>query len=91
MQHDERTLPRWAQRRLRSLRLRVDALQSLRTAHSVLQDRDWFTLPGPMDQDDAGPRQLWLLNKDHPFPVCSLSRGDVLLVGRVQHHPKEEG
>jgi hypothetical protein len=86
--HDEASLPKWAQQRLAALRTVVDdrdaELKTLRQAHALLTEgaRSWFTLPGPSAPDEK-PIHLWLLNHDHPFPVCDLGKGDVLLVGRA--------
>ncbi|MDW9481731.1 hypothetical protein GOB57_24085 [Sinorhizobium meliloti] len=80
---DEAKLPKWARDRLQGVRDEVDRLRSLESAHAVLDAREWFTLAGPHDASDA-PRTLWLLDKNSPFPVCSLAHGDALLVGRAK-------
>lgn len=90
MTHDESKLPKWAQDRLESLR--EDArhlagrLDNLQSAHSVLMNRNWFTVPGP-PSDAAYPNdiyRLWYLKPDGAHPACSLGKGDVVLVGRME-------
>lgn len=82
--HDERALPKWAQNRLaeaRSLAARAqDDLTRLQQAHALLSSHEWFTLP---NRRQDGIMKLWILCPDHPFPVCSLSPEDILLVGRA--------
>lgn len=88
-QHDESTLPRWAQHRLEEARREVEEarreVEQLRAAHAVLLNRRWFTIQGPPERgatDWPDVYHLWFLDRDHPFPACQLGRGDVLLVGR---------
>lgn len=83
-QHDEHTLPKWAQTKLaeaRTLAARAQAdLARLQQAHVLLSSHEWFTVP---NRRQDGIMKLWMLYPDHPFPVCSLSPGDILLVGRA--------
>ena len=82
MPHDESTLPKWAQRELAALRARIKELRGVEAAHAVLIGREWFTLQGPDYTTPDEVRHLWFLNREQPFPACSLAYGDILLVGR---------
>lgn len=78
--HDEKKLPKWAQKRLDDLRYQIKMLQSLKKAHNVLNDKEWFTIPWK----EKEPMNLYILFKNQPLTVCSLSPGDTLLVGRAK-------
>ncbi len=86
MNHSEDRLPKWIQEELSELRGRITTLENelnnVKEAHVVLFDRKWFAIQGPSFADKDDIRKLWFLDKEHPFPVCSLGKGDVLLVGR---------
>jgi len=87
-EHDESKLPLWAQERLAEARRNLERvngeLERVRSAHALLQDgKTWFTLPGPSFASDKEYVRLWRLEADDAMPVCSLGRGDVLLVGRA--------
>lgn len=89
---NERKLPVWAQELIERLRddlgkKDAEAL-GLRAAHAVLGGREWFTISGPTFDTEHETRRLWFLDREHPFPACSLGKGDVLLVGRAKN---EEG
>lgn len=75
-------LPKWAQEYIQHLKAEVEIRNSLVKAHAVLcdEDRDWFTIRN-LEMDDS-VMHLWILNKDKPFPVCDLTRKDILIVGR---------
>lgn len=83
--HDITRLPKWAQRQMAALEQRAkraeDECARMEQAHAVLHDRQWFVINGQTPQERF-PRKLWFLDQDHPLPVCSLSEGDVMLVGR---------
>ena len=86
----EKKLPLWAQKKLEDMRARIHDLERMREAHSVLHDREWFTIrgPGPFD-DDKEVRKLFFLYSDQAHPVCSLYKNDILLVGRsLERHPE---
>ena len=89
--HNESTLPLWAQRELELLRRDLaDTMRQLEhaaKANCVLQTKGWFTIHGPKLARDPDVYHLWLLDCDRPMAVCSLGRGDVLLVGRA---PKDD-
>lgn len=94
-EHNEATLPKWAQRRLAEERLKSsdlrDELDRTKAASAVLHEREWFTLPGPT-QNDEWPKdviRLFVLSRNNAHPVCSLGRGDILLVGRSRMKEKE--
>ena len=79
-------LPKWAQSVIGDLRdsidLRDDEIARLKTAHSVLTDLEWFTIPGPSFEENETFRYLFLLYRNGAQAVCTLGRGDTLLVGR---------
>lgn len=91
----ERKLPIWAQRLLNDYRDRntelTAELDRVRTAHSVLLNRNWFTIPGPSFESEGDFRYLWFLDRENPRPVCALGDGDVLLVGRRIVEEKGKG
>lgn len=84
--HKLETLPKWAQWHINNLETEIKHLQNLKQLHAVLSepDRDWFTLPNPIGGCHEECMNLWLLNKDHPFSVCALGKGDMLFVGRAK-------
>lgn len=65
-------------------------LQSLKQLHAVLSEpeRDWFTLPDPIGGCHEETLNLWILDKNRPFSICSLGKGDILFVGRAKKCPK---
>lgn len=81
---DEARLPKWAQARLRDLRIEIKDLESAlhraNMAHEVLTGREWFSIPGPPEEGEW--RGLWVLKADDARKICSLGKGDVLIVGR---------
>ena len=91
--HDETRLPRWAQERLENLRAENGVLarrnSELRASHRVLQ-ADWFTLPGPVEEGEES-RKLFILGREGAQPICTLGRGDVLLVGRAAKETASDG
>ena len=82
---DESRLPKWAQQKLNALRTTVRELETYRTMHAVLEDkeRDWFTLPDPFNGCTEDELNLWILTKNHPFSICALYKGDLLFIGRA--------
>jgi len=83
---DETKLPKWAQKRLADLRLRIQRLERLREAHAVLKDREWFVINGPVDPGEFPNDiiRLFVLSQNSAHAVCSLGQGDTLLVGRAE-------
>jgi len=79
--HDVAKLPRWAQKRIKQAE---DELERLRQAHAVLTECEWFALHGPYPASDRDWIRLWTLSEDGAHSICSLGRGDVLLVGRAK-------
>lgn len=93
-QHDESTLPKWAQEQLAELRrdnLRLqEEMEQTKRAKAVLESRNWYTITGPWESPGEKPeavmdevRYLWILYPNNPYPISDLKRGDVLLVGRA--------
>ncbi len=81
-EHDETKLPLWAQELIGSLRWDIEQLLKMREAHAVIRERDWFTVQGPDFTPDEDWRTLFVLSRNQAVSVCSLGKGDVLLVGR---------
>lgn len=81
----EDKLPKWAREELKSLRhqlkLEKEKSSKLEEASEILNNRNWFTIQGPKFTTKE-KRNLWYLDFDNPTCICSLGRGDVLLVGR---------
>lgn len=77
------TLPKWAQRLIAE---QLAELDSLRSVAAILCDkrRMWFTIPGPRMADNEDYRYLWVLDREKPFPICSIGRGDTLIIGRAK-------
>lgn len=83
--HNISTLPKWAQGHINELEYEIRHRESLKQLHAVLSEpnRDWFTLPDPVGGCHEELLHLWILDKDHPFSICSLGKGDMLFVGRA--------
>lgn len=83
--HDIKTLPKWAQDYINTLRTDIRSIRALEEIHAILEDkeRDWFTLPDPINGCNDESLGLWVLYKDAPFKVCMLYKGDMVFVGRV--------
>lgn len=89
--HDETKLPKWAQKQLADLRYELDSLngryERMGQAEEVLHNRDWFTIPGPRKEAEIESYSLFRLYTNGAHPVCSIRKGDVLLVGRAKRYP----
>lgn len=82
-------LPKWAQETIISLRQEIEQSQHkirrLKSAHAVLDRKDWFIIPGPPPRSvEDGIYKLFYLSGEGAHPACSLGVGDVLLVGRTE-------
>lgn len=82
-QHDESKLPKWTQKRLNDLRAEIRRLQALEEAHMVLQERRWFTLRDSTLKERSSTK-LFVLYENGAHCVCSIGKGDVLLIGRAK-------
>ncbi len=82
--HKIETLPKWAQAYINSLQLEIKRLDSVKQMSAVMADRDWFTLPDPFGGCHEDLLHLWILDKDRPFSICALGKGDMLFVGRAK-------
>lgn len=84
--HDEGKLPKWARELLAAERARYAKLAGeagrLREAHVLLNEQEWFSLPGPLPDEGRDTYTLYLFRENQAVAVCSLGRGDRLLVGR---------
>ena len=89
--HRLEVLPKWAQAYINVLLSEINHLQALKKLHSLLadKDRDWFTLPGPVNGCNQDHLSLWVLHTDDPMPVCTLYKGDMLFVGRAKEKEGE--
>lgn len=82
-------LPKWVESYIKDLQLKLEQTQNkldtVEKMNAVMCEpkRDWFTLPFLYDGDKP-VIHLWLLNYDEPFSICSLSKGDLLFVGRAK-------
>jgi hypothetical protein len=87
MKHDISKLPKWVQELIeskeRELSSVTEKLERTRTAHALLLNHSWFTISGPDFNNGEEIRKLWFLNREQPFPACSLGKGDLLLIGRA--------
>jgi hypothetical protein len=85
--HIIETLPKWAQSLIWDMEWEILHRESLKQLHTVLADpdRNWFTLPDPVGGCHEESLKLWILDKDHPFSICDLGKGDILFVGRAKH------
>jgi len=85
-EHRTETLPKWAQDMVdhlhETIARRDEDLTRIKQAHAVLADREWFTIPGPSFEDHENFRNLFLLNRNGATAICTLGRGDVILIGR---------
>lgn len=80
--HDESRLPLWVRQRLQALRMDVRILQGVAEADAVLRGKDWFILRGPEFLDTEDHRNMYVLNRNSFVQVCTLGRGDMLLIAR---------
>jgi len=87
--HDTKKLPKWAQQMLADKNDQIDRLERekerMEKAHDVLIGREWFTIPNPINGDGPEYRSLFVLTTNHAQPVCSIGKGDILLVGRKKN------
>jgi hypothetical protein len=97
--HRVESLPEWAQLKLKlkdtaieQLKMRLEGIEQ---AHAVLMGRYWFAVDGPRETDPVealrDAHDLFLLLSNEARRVCSLYKGDLLLVGRQRpkKKPKE--
>jgi len=86
MTHDVKKLPKWAQKLLgdkdKAIKRLEDQKERLERAHALLTDLEWFTIGGPVGEDDPEYLNLYVLRTNDALLVCSLGRHDRLLVGR---------
>ncbi len=82
--HDVSKLPKWVQKLINDLNYTIDHLQSLKKAHCVLMDRDWFNVLGPPFESNEDYRNLFIMNRNSANCICSLGKGDILLIGRAK-------
>ncbi len=88
MQHDEKSLPKWAQTIINDLRIELMFAQERRESVEAVNrimcrpKREWFTIPGPKFNEGEDHRDLFVLDRNRAWPVCSLGKNDVLFIGR---------
>jgi hypothetical protein len=86
--HDITKQPQWVQELLADKDKEIERtkteLKHLQVAHSVLMNREWFTIPNPIGKNGVDVRYLFTLHTNCAAPVCSIGRGDTLLVGRAK-------
>ena len=81
--------PKWVRELLdekdKKLERTNDELRRLQVAHAVLvEQEEWFTIPNPIESKGPEFLTLFSLHANGAAPVCSLGRGDTLLVGRAK-------
>lgn len=83
MDHEEKGLPKWAQRRLAALRTRMAELESrLEVAEDVrgrMAGHYWFMTDLPWRNS---PVTLFALDTNQAISVCTLYPGDAMFIGR---------
>lgn len=84
--HDEAKLPKWAQKRISKMRHELDSLRehlrmTQEASRITARGHHWFTIAGPLNEKED-PYHLFWLEKNGARKACSLSCGDILLVGR---------
>lgn len=81
-------LPKWAQILIGDLDIKIKNLEHekevLNSAHGVLLDHEWFTVTGPCLSDISENHVLFRLYENSAVQVCTLRKGDILLVGRAK-------
>jgi len=86
MEHDLTKLPKWAQLLIEEKEAENNLLKmankGLEAAHSILFNREWFVINGPIENDNLAITNLWYLSNEHPHQVCSIGVGDVFVIGR---------
>jgi DNA-binding ferritin-like protein len=79
-------MPKWCRDHVQELQREIAQLKTerkkLQEAHAVLYGRKWFTIHG--STTDSEIYRLWSLSEEGAHPVCSLNKGDILLVGRKE-------
>ena len=88
MRRDQTKLPKWAQRvitELRSESIRANTkLNNIEKAHETLTEREWFTVnySDLFDKTWSKSMSLNVIHLDKVQPICSISEGDIVLIGR---------
>ena len=84
--HDVKKLPKWAQKLLEekdtTIRRLEEEKERVERAHALLMDLEWFTIPGPVGENDPEYLSLYVLRTNSAHPVCTLGKHDRLLIGR---------
>jgi hypothetical protein len=96
MEHSISSLPKWAQFKITDLERDIvflkSKLEDQGKAHSLLMTHEWFTIHGPMEENDL--YKLFILSNNSAHPICSIYGRDILMIGRVkkgtQDAPKEK-
>jgi hypothetical protein len=85
---DIERLPKWAQSLIREKDNKIswlkEEMENLKKAHALLLDRNWITIHNPVDGNGPEIRDLFMLDTNCAKTVCSISKGDVLLIGRSE-------
>lgn len=82
--------PKWVRELVAKLRTEREDLERrmlrLEQAHEILNKRDWFAIYGERNPKipEGEMRRVWIINRDDPYPVCSIGYNDVLLIGRAR-------
>jgi hypothetical protein len=79
------SLPRWAQEHI--IRLQKRVYHAEMTLPWSAPGAEWFTLFHPSCSPDGPPSHLFTCSSAGTHPVCSLSKGDFVFVGRSLKTP----
>ena len=86
MGHRISSLPKWAQFKITDLERDIvflkGKLEDQGKANSLLMTHEWFTIHGPMEENDL--YKLFVLSKNSAHPICSIYGKDILMIGRVK-------
>jgi predicted RNase H-like nuclease (RuvC/YqgF family) len=87
MNHDLKTLPKWAQKKIEELKEELVELKRdykyMEKAHNVLSGKSWYPLWGPVTAfDEVDNYILFILQENGAKEMVTIYEGDVLLVGR---------
>lgn len=81
--HDTKTLPKWAQQRMRELESRAERMEM--TLPWTKPGMEWFTLFHPDHRAKDDPREfvhLFTLSETGAHTVASIGRKDTVFIGR---------
>ncbi|OGW44432.1 MAG: hypothetical protein A2Y66_01685 [Nitrospirae bacterium RBG_13_41_22] len=90
-EHNEKTLQKWAQKRLNDLRWEFDKyktktddqIENLKMINAIVDsNKHWFVIQGPPIDKGKEYTHLWIIHDNDPRRICSIGNNDVLFIGR---------